>query len=123
MLDQRVWKNSRCRNFTPNVFAMGSGAFTSLLLLLLAACAGTGTPHPAARPEGTARIGPHRRFENLAPGVYLAVDALLPPDHVFAAKEGLRLTFGSDEVIAVWPGAAHAPDNLVVWFPQKAVLF
>lgn len=46
---------------------------------------------------------------------------LEPPNLVFAAREGLSLIQG--ELVAVWPGAGHSPDNLVVWFPKRRVLF
>jgi len=46
---------------------------------------------------------------------------LEPPNRVFAARQGLSLNNG--ELVAFWPGAGHSPDNLVVWFPKRRVLF
>jgi glyoxylase-like metal-dependent hydrolase (beta-lactamase superfamily II) len=45
-----------------------------------------------------------------------------PPDHVFPAAQGLRLDFG-EPVQVIYPGPGHSPDNLVVWFPARKVLF
>jgi len=47
----------------------------------------------------------------------------LPPDHLFPLDEGLALSFG-DETVQVWfPGPTHAPDNVVVYFPNRRLLF
>ncbi|MBI3891718.1 MAG: MBL fold metallo-hydrolase [Candidatus Wallbacteria bacterium] len=48
---------------------------------------------------------------------------LVPADHTFAAEKGLRLSFGGESVEAIYPGPAHAPDNVVVWFPSQGILF
>jgi hypothetical protein len=47
----------------------------------------------------------------------------LPPDHVFPVRDGLRLTFGSDEVQVFYPGPSQAPDKVVVYFPGRRLLF
>ncbi len=47
----------------------------------------------------------------------------VPPDHVFAAAEGLRLTFGSESVEAFFPGPSQAPDKVVVYFASRRILF
>ncbi len=46
-----------------------------------------------------------------------------PPDHVFAAAEGLRMIFGGEAVEVLFPGPAHSPDNVVVHFPARRLLF
>ncbi|MBI5536304.1 MAG: polysaccharide deacetylase family protein [Deltaproteobacteria bacterium] len=48
---------------------------------------------------------------------------LVGPGSVFHASEGLVLRFGSEEVRVEYPGPAHAPDNVVVYFPSSRVLF
>ncbi|MBN2104912.1 MBL fold metallo-hydrolase [bacterium] len=47
----------------------------------------------------------------------------MPPDHTFPLEEGHFFIFGSDTCRIAWPGSGHSPDNVVVWFPQKKVLF
>ena len=53
--------------------------------------------------------------------------ALLPPDHLFdlaqARGAGMRLSFGTEEARIVYPGPAHARDNVVVYLPARRVLF
>ena len=43
--------------------------------------------------------------------------------HTFDERAGLTFIFGGEEVRAIWPGAAHSPDNLAVWFPSRKLLF
>lgn len=47
----------------------------------------------------------------------------LPPQRVFEAKDGLRLAIGDEAVVVSFPGAAHSSDNLVVWLPQRRLLY
>jgi metallo-beta-lactamase class B len=47
----------------------------------------------------------------------------LPPDHVFPAAAGLKLTFGGEEVRIMYPGPAHSGDNVVVFFPSAGIVF
>jgi metallo-beta-lactamase class B len=61
-------------------------------------------------PEGAARSA-------------LREQRFVPPDHVFPLDSGLTLRFGADSVLLYYPGAAHARDNIVVWFPSRSVLF
>jgi len=49
--------------------------------------------------------------------------AYLPPDHVFAAEEGLSLTLGGEEVRVIYPGPSQAPDKAAVYFPRRKLLF
>jgi glyoxylase-like metal-dependent hydrolase (beta-lactamase superfamily II) len=56
----------------------------------------------------------------------MADEALRPPDHVFRAAhvgDGIHLTFGGETVEVFYPGAGHSPDNLVVDFPARRILF
>lgn len=42
-------------------------------------------------------------------------EGILPPDTMFTV-DGLQL-------VCYYPGPGHAPDNIVVWFPSRKVLF
>jgi metallo-beta-lactamase class B len=57
---------------------------------------------------------------------YRTAHAAIPyaaPDHVFPAEEGLKLTFGDEQVGVYWPGPTQAPDKMTVFFSGKKVLF
>jgi metallo-beta-lactamase class B len=41
----------------------------------------------------------------------------------FRATDGLRLTFGGEAIQIFHPGPGHSPDNLVVYFPSRRLLF
>jgi glyoxylase-like metal-dependent hydrolase (beta-lactamase superfamily II) len=41
----------------------------------------------------------------------------------FSTREGLVLSFGGETVRGVNPGPAHAPDNVLVSFPSRNLLF
>jgi metallo-beta-lactamase class B len=43
--------------------------------------------------------------------------------HTFDEKVGLAFRFGDEEVRVVYPGAAHSPDNVLVFFPARGILF
>ncbi len=45
-----------------------------------------------------------------------------PPKLTFPLQKGLMLKFGHEEVQLRFPGHAHAPDNVVVWFPTRGLL-
>ncbi|MBU1101531.1 MAG: subclass B1 metallo-beta-lactamase [Bacteroidetes bacterium] len=49
------------------------------------------------------------------------VDA--PPSNLFQLEDGLTFTYPNEEVEIYFPGHAHAPDNIVVYFKNKNVLF
>jgi metallo-beta-lactamase class B len=44
-------------------------------------------------------------------------------DHTFPAEAGLRLTIAGETVQVIHPGPAHSPDNVVVHFPARGLLF
>ena len=46
-----------------------------------------------------------------------------PPDHVFLLHEGLTLSIAGKEIDIFHPGPAHTPDNIVVYFPKRRILF
>jgi glyoxylase-like metal-dependent hydrolase (beta-lactamase superfamily II) len=48
---------------------------------------------------------------------------LVPPSEVFDIHEGLQLKFGEQSLEVYFPGPAHSPDNLVVYFPERKLLF
>jgi len=48
---------------------------------------------------------------------------LVPPSEVFDIHEGLQLEFGEQSLEVYFPGPAHSPDNLVVYFPERKLLF
>ena len=48
---------------------------------------------------------------------------LIPPTRMFALLDGLHLRFGHEEVVAFWPGPSQAPDKVVVYFPERRLLF
>ena len=56
---------------------------------------------------------------------YKAHDSLTytAPTHLFAIEEGLQLKFGEEVVQVYYPGPSHAPDNVVVYFPSRKILF
>jgi metallo-beta-lactamase class B len=47
----------------------------------------------------------------------------IPPTRAFNAVSGLVLNFGGEQIILEYPGAAHSPDNIVVYFKNKKILF
>ena len=48
---------------------------------------------------------------------------LVAPTEVFDIDDGLSLEFGDQSLEVYFPGPAHAPDNLVVYFPDRKILF
>jgi metallo-beta-lactamase class B len=47
----------------------------------------------------------------------------VPADHTFDAHQGLTLELGGETVQVIYPGPAHSPDNVVVFFPARRVLY
>jgi metallo-beta-lactamase class B len=48
---------------------------------------------------------------------------IVPATHTIKAAEGAVFTFGSETVRVIYPGPAHSPDNIVVHFPARGILF
>jgi glyoxylase-like metal-dependent hydrolase (beta-lactamase superfamily II) len=48
---------------------------------------------------------------------------LTPPNKVFPLKEGLVLNIDKDTFEVFYPGPGHTPDNVVVYYPKKKILF
>jgi len=49
--------------------------------------------------------------------------AYMAPTHLFNLEEGLLLEFGDEIVQVYYPGPSHSPDNVVVYFPSRKILF
>lgn len=49
--------------------------------------------------------------------------AYITPTHLFELEEGLQLKFGDETVQAYYPGPSHSPDNVVIYFPSRKILF
>lgn len=45
------------------------------------------------------------------------------PDHIFQIDTGLSLVFAEERVEVFFPGASHSPDNVVVYFTKRKILF
>ena len=45
------------------------------------------------------------------------------PDHRFPIEEGFQFEIGDEVIEAFYPGPSHAPDNLVVYFRNRRILF
>ncbi len=45
------------------------------------------------------------------------------PNSLFDINEGLELEFGNERIRVYYPGPSHSPDNVVVYFPNRRVLF
>ncbi|HKE17249.1 MAG TPA: MBL fold metallo-hydrolase [Kofleriaceae bacterium] len=48
---------------------------------------------------------------------------VVPAAHTFPEKDGMTLTIAGETVRVVHPGPGHTPDNLVVHFPRRDLLF
>ncbi|MGV3525075.1 MAG: MBL fold metallo-hydrolase [Candidatus Sericytochromatia bacterium] len=46
-----------------------------------------------------------------------------PAQHTFAPSEGKLFRFAQETAEVFYPGPAHSPDNVVVYLPQRKVLF
>lgn len=69
------------------------------------------------------RAGSAESFADPALRARVAHLALVAPHRTFDAARGLTLRFGGEEVRVIYPGPAHSPDNLVVHFPARELLF
>jgi glyoxylase-like metal-dependent hydrolase (beta-lactamase superfamily II) len=47
----------------------------------------------------------------------------VPASKTFKQDDGMELNFGEEKVKVVYPGPAHSPDNIVVYFPKRDLLF
>jgi glyoxylase-like metal-dependent hydrolase (beta-lactamase superfamily II) len=48
---------------------------------------------------------------------------VVPAEGVFALATGLKLTVGGEPFEVRFHGAGHTPDNVVVWFPARKLLY
>lgn len=47
----------------------------------------------------------------------------VPAAHTFDANAGMTLELGGESVQVIYPGPAHTPDNVAVFFPARRVLY
>jgi glyoxylase-like metal-dependent hydrolase (beta-lactamase superfamily II) len=45
------------------------------------------------------------------------------PTKIFQLTEGYHFTVGDEPIEVFFPGETHAPDNIVVYFPERKILF
>ena len=69
------------------------------------------------------RDGAAEAFDDPALRARVAGTALVAPRRTFAAKGGLTLRIAGEEIRVLHPGHAHSPDNVVVHFPARDILF
>jgi metallo-beta-lactamase class B len=65
-------------------------------------------------------------LKGIANARYYKAQAEIPyvaPTQLFPIAQGLKLSFGSEQVEVYYPGPSQAPDKVVVYFPEKKVLF
>jgi metallo-beta-lactamase class B len=48
---------------------------------------------------------------------------IVPATHTFSPGDGMHFKIAGEPVHVVHPGPAHSPDNVVVYFPRRALLF
>lgn len=46
-----------------------------------------------------------------------------PPNHTFDIEKGLVLDIGDEHIEVYYPGHTHTPDNVVVYFQKRKILF
>jgi len=78
------------------------------------------TERSSAGPEGMAR---YVEAEDPALAARIRATRVVAAQHVFPESEGLLLTFAGEPVRALFLGGGHSPDNVVVHFPERGVLF
>lgn len=47
----------------------------------------------------------------------------VPPSTLYPLQTGLTLNFGNESVVIYYPGPTHTPENVVVYFKERKVLF
>ena len=65
----------------------------------------------------------YKEMENQKYYNYIKDNVFAPPTNTFKLGECLKWSFDNEEVEIYFPGAAHAPDNVVVYFKNNNVLF
>ena len=53
---------------------------------------------------------------------YLTLE-YVPPTDIFPMEEGRTVVVGGEEIRIIFPGETHSPDNVVVYFPERELLF
>ena len=67
-----------------------------------------------------------RQLDESGQGFYADYHKNIPylaPTHVFPIDDGITLEFGGETVQVYYPGHTQAPDKLVVYFPERKLLF
>ncbi len=47
----------------------------------------------------------------------------VPPGTLYSLQTGLTLNFGKESVVVYYPGPTHTPENVVVYFKERKILF
>jgi metallo-beta-lactamase class B len=47
----------------------------------------------------------------------------IPPNTLYPLQTGLTLNFGNESVVVYYPGPTHTPENVVVYFKERNILF
>jgi metallo-beta-lactamase class B len=47
----------------------------------------------------------------------------IPPNNLFPLKAGLVMNFGTESITIYFPGPTHTPENVVVYFNERNILF
>lgn len=60
----------------------------------------------------------YQRYRDL-----VAASQLMPPDHLYKIDDGLVIADENDTLEVWYPGAGHSPDNVVVYWHNRQILF
>jgi metallo-beta-lactamase class B len=69
------------------------------------------------------RDGAAAALENPALASRVRETRIVPAARTIKATEGVIFTIGGEAVHVIYPGPAHSPDNVVVHFPARRLLF
>jgi len=47
----------------------------------------------------------------------------IPPNALYHLQKGLTLNFGNESAVVYYPGPTHTPENVVVYFKERNILF
>jgi metallo-beta-lactamase class B len=69
------------------------------------------------------RDGAAAALENPTLASRVRVTRIVPAARTIKTTDGVVFTIGGEEVHVIYPGPAHSPDNVVVHFPARRLLF
>jgi glyoxylase-like metal-dependent hydrolase (beta-lactamase superfamily II) len=69
------------------------------------------------------RDGAAAALENPTLAARVRGTRIVPAAHTIKATGGVTFTIGGEAVHVIYPGPAHSPDNVVVHFPTRGILF